>query len=76
MRHQASHLDRLSSNLSNADRVIRIGLGLLALGAPLLGWLDGLAATASLIFAWVPLVTAVAGWCPFYSLFGISTRKT
>jgi len=68
-------LDRLASNLSPIDRGTRIGLGLLGLAAPLFGWLDGLAAVGALIFAWVPLVTAVAGWCPFYSLLGISTRK-
>ncbi len=57
-------------NVGSIDRVLRIliGAGLIALvfvgpKTPW-GWI-GL----------VPLVTALIGWCPAYSLFGINTGK-
>lgn len=57
----------LSSNVGNADRVVRVvvGLGVIAAGwrfHSLLG-LIGL----------VPLLTAGLGWCPGYLPFGLST---
>ena len=57
-----------AANEGNADRLIRVVLGvaLLALvvaGPKTLWGLVGL----------VPLVTGLAGTCPLYSLFGIST---
>lgn len=58
-------------NLGGADRSARVavGLGLLSLvfvgpQSPW-GWV-GL----------VPLITAIVGWCPVYSLFGVKTCKT
>ena len=27
------------------------------------------------VFGWVPLITGVAGWCPFYAVLGLSTRR-
>ena len=55
-------------NLSGTDRAIRIGLGiallLLAFFGPKTAWgYVGL----------VPLLTALAGTCPLYALFGISS---
>ena len=63
------------SNLAAWDRAVRILLGLLML---CLGWsdlVDGLGAIALVIFAWVPLLTGVLGWCPVYSMLGISTLR-
>jgi hypothetical protein len=43
-----------------------------------LGWsdlVDGLWAIALVIFAWVPLLTGLLGWCPIYSILGFSTRR-
>ncbi len=56
------------SNLSSTDRVVRIGLGvallLLAFFGPKTAWgYLGL----------VPLITAFAGSCPLYTVFGISS---
>jgi TRAP-type C4-dicarboxylate transport system permease small subunit len=63
-------------NLSPLDRTIRILLGLLMLWA---GW-SGIVETwiwhaALRVFAWVPLVTGILGWCPIYAILGLSTRK-
>ncbi|WP_374590766.1 DUF2892 domain-containing protein [Aquabacterium sp.] len=58
-------------NVGGLDRIARIGVGaaLVALAATgvvgLWGWL-GL----------VPLATGLAGWCPAYLPFGLSTCKT
>ena len=63
------------ANLATWDRALRILLGLAML---LLGWsglVDGLWAIALVIFAWVPLLTGIVGWCPVYALLGISTRR-
>jgi hypothetical protein len=61
----------MQKNIGNVDRTLRIivGLALLALAATGTigpgGWI-GL----------VPLATALAGWCPAYTLLGIRTCKT
>ena len=63
------------SNESNLDRVMRIILGVIML---YVGWFilgDGLPAAVLKIFGFIPLVTGLLGWCPFYTLFGLSTRK-
>ena len=56
-------------NESRTDRTIRIvsGLVLLVLGLVFGTWwgLVGL----------IPLMTGLAGWCPIYALFGISTLR-
>jgi hypothetical protein len=57
-------------NVGGFDRMARIAAGLILLV---------LAATGSLgVWAWlglVPLATGLSGWCPPYSLFGITTCK-
>ena len=59
----------MTRNVGGVDRALRItaGLVLLALGAfgPL-GWWG--------LLGLVPLGTALAGWCPAYSLVGLNTR--
>ena len=62
-------------NQANWDRILRILLGI---GMLLLGWFamgEGILGAAFRIFGFVPLVTGLFGWCPFYTLFGIGTRK-
>jgi hypothetical protein len=68
-------LEQLSRNLSKADRWIRLTLGVALLAASLSPWVDGHLALAFFLFAWVPLVTGLAGWCPVYQLFGVSSRR-
>lgn len=63
------------ANLAGWERALRIVLGLAML---YLGWsdlVDGLGAIALVVFAWVPLLTGAVGWCPIYSLLGISTLR-
>lgn len=63
------------SNLAARDRAVRILLGL---GMLYLGWsalVDGVWAIALVVFAWAPLLTGMLGWCPVYSMLGVSTRR-
>jgi len=60
----------MQKNVGNLDRTLRIvaGIALIALAA------------TGIIGAWgyvgaVPLATALMGWCPAYTLFGIKTCK-
>ena len=52
------------------DRIIRVCVGLLILGS--FFFIDGNTRWLSLI-GFVPLLTGVAGYCPLYSLLGMST---
>ena len=60
----------MQKNIGNIDRALRIiaGLALVALAATgtigLWGWIGV-----------VPLATALAGWCPAYTLLGIRTCR-
>lgn len=64
------------ANEATWDRALRILLGLLMLYAGWSGLVTGVWGVALKIFAWVPLVTGLLGWCPFYAILGVSTRKT
>jgi hypothetical protein len=56
-------------NVGLADRIIRtaIGIAVVAVGIAYHSWWG--------LVAVVPLATAAVGFCPLYSLLGISTRK-
>jgi hypothetical protein len=62
-------------NLAALERLVRIGLGAVMLGVAWTGAVGGLAGRALEVFAWVPLLTGLLGWCPFYALLGIQSRK-
>jgi len=57
----------MECNVGRADRIIRIVIGLVLLGLGLMwgNWWGVIGA--------VPLLTAIIGWCPLYTLFGMST---
>ncbi len=60
------------TNMGGIDRVARVIVGLALIGFALFG-------PADIAWKWigwigvVPLVTALMGWCPAYSLVGLST---
>lgn len=60
----------MKTNVGNADRIVRVVLGLALLS--LLFVLDGNARWWGLIGV-VPLVTAAFGFCPLYRVVGLST---
>ena len=61
----------MTRNMGTADRAIRAVLGLALLS--LLFLIEGGARWLGLI-GLVPLLTALAGSCPAYTLFGVRTR--
>jgi Protein of unknown function (DUF2892) len=62
-------------NLSTLDRTVRLTLGLLMLTAGWFGLWGGVWSIALEVFGWVPLVTALSGWCPIYALLGLRTYR-
>lgn len=57
-------------NVGSVDRAIRIVLGIVLLSLVFIG-----PKTLWGLIGLVPLVTALVGWCPAYTLFGIKTCK-
>ena len=75
----------MSVNVGSFDRLFRIIVGLVLLAmTPLISGMMadmfGMSLGSPLgNIAWigvVPLFTALVGWCPLYSIFGIKTCKT
>lgn len=60
----------MQPNVGNLDRIARIIIGLILLSLPL--WLDSPWRWLGLIGI-MPLFTGLAGRCPGYRLFGLST---
>lgn len=63
----------MNPNVGSVDKVIRLILA--AVFFSLFFILQGDLKWIGLIGI-VPLVTALAGWCPLYTVFGIKTCKT
>ena len=59
----------MRKNVGSADKVIRIilGVAIIAFGIYSQSWWG--------LVGIVPLFTALVGWCPAYSLIGVSTDK-
>jgi hypothetical protein len=57
----------MNCNVGKVDRTIRIiaGLTIIGVGVYYNDWWGAIGA--------VPLITALIGWCPGYSLIGVST---
>lgn len=65
----------MTTNIGTLDRGLRIIFGLALIGAAL--GFYGPAYTS--VWGWigaVPVATALIGWCPAYTIFGINTCKT
>jgi hypothetical protein len=62
----------MTTNMGSLDRGLRILVGL-ALIAWALGFVPGFAASAWGWIGLVPLGTALIGWCPAYTILGVST---
>ena len=62
----------MKRNESSLDRVIRVVIAAAAVGGAVLVGASSIVGIALLVVAAVMLVTAAIGWCPLYSLFGIS----
>jgi hypothetical protein len=62
----------MTTNIGALDRGARILTGL-ALIAWALGFIPGYAANAWGWIGIVPLATSLIGWCPLYTVLGVST---
>jgi hypothetical protein len=60
----------MKKNIGNAERIVRVVLGLGILSLAFIGPKSPWAYLGIL-----PVLTGAVGWCPPYSLFGISTRR-
>ena len=71
----------MKCNVGAIDRVIRVVVGIvLLLMTPLIGGFVGYP-VGGIVTNWgwigvIPLVTGLVGFCPAYSLIGVSTCKT
>jgi membrane-bound ClpP family serine protease len=64
------------TNMGGADRAIRGIVGIILLVLYFMGSVAGIWGWLALIVGVVLLATAALGWCPPYSLLGISTCST
>lgn len=68
----------MKRNIGNADMVVRLVLGVVL---AYIGFFDnpivssGLPKTVIAVFAFVPLLTGLARFCPLYALIGASTHS-
>jgi hypothetical protein len=61
----------MTPNVGGIDRIIRISVGIALIVATLTGFIG--------VWGWigvVPLLGGLVGWCPAYTLLGISTCKS
>ncbi len=60
----------MKANVGGIDRILRIlvGVALVGWGIYARNWWGAIGL--------IPLFTALVGWCPLYTLIGVSTRKT
>ncbi|WP_321344107.1 DUF2892 domain-containing protein [Breoghania sp.] len=62
-----------STNMGTAERIARVVVGIALLGFALVG-------PADITWKWIgwigviPLVTALIGWCPLYTVLGIRSK--
>jgi hypothetical protein len=61
----------MTKNVGSLDRTLRIVAGLVLLSLTVIG-----PKTPWGLIGIVPLLTALIGWCPAYTLLGIRTCKT
>ncbi len=62
-------------NLARWDRAVRILLGMALLAYGLAGAPGEIKTLSAFVFAWLPLLTGLAGWSPLYEILGIRTRR-
>jgi hypothetical protein len=60
----------MKQNVGGIDRILRlvVGLAVIAWGIYAKNWWGAIGV--------IPLFTALINWCPAYTLFGLSTKKS
>lgn len=62
-------------NEAGWDRLIRVALGAVMLYLGFGGVVTGAASTLLKVLGFLPLLTGLSGYCPAYTLFGVSTCR-
>ena len=65
----------MKKNMGTTDKVLRLLVAVVIMGAFLLNRISGTTAVLLVILAGIFLLTSVTGVCPLYRLFGINTIK-
>jgi hypothetical protein len=65
----------MAANVGGADKMIRILLGILLLGAGFFNFVTGVWATAAYVVGAIALVTGVFSFCPAWAIFGVNTCR-
>ena len=70
----------MTTNLGNIDRALRLSVGLLLIGAPIVDvppiWDNAWFGYVSMAVGAVLFVTGTVRFCPLYRVLGLSTCKT
>ncbi|HVX51078.1 MAG TPA: DUF2892 domain-containing protein [Chitinophagaceae bacterium] len=66
----------MKTNVGNTDRFVRIAAAVIIAFLVFFKVIPGLAGIILLVVASIFLLTALAGTCPLYSIFGLSTRRS
>lgn len=66
----------MKPNMGGTDRIIRIVVAIIAAILYFTDQISGTAATIIIVVAAVLLLTSLINFCPLYTLFGISTKKS
>jgi hypothetical protein len=63
----------MAANVGGADKMIRISLGIVLLGAGLFHFVTGVWATGAYVIGAIALLTGVFGFCPAWAIFRVNT---
>ncbi|MBK9732090.1 MAG: DUF2892 domain-containing protein [Chitinophagaceae bacterium] len=66
----------MKSNVSSADRILRIFVAIAVAALFFANVISGTTAIILLIIGGVLLLTSIINFCPLYYFLGLSTRKT
>lgn len=66
----------MTKNVSDTDKIVRLGLSVVAFIGALLAGFGSVVGVILLIIALLAAVTAVIGFCPIYRMLGISTSPS
>lgn len=66
----------MKKNMGTTDKVIRVLAAVVIAGLYFAGQISGTMATILLTLAGIFILTSLVSFCPLYSPFGISSRKS
>jgi hypothetical protein len=66
----------MKKNMGAIDRIVRTIVAIILGGIFISGKVSGILAAIIAVFAIALLLTSAVGWCPLYSPFGISTKRS